>query len=56
MNNDATRRANGELHVDIAIAPAAPLEFIVLRIGRQGNSFELVEDGAISATMIGGAH
>ena len=56
VNNDAVRRANGELHADIAIAPAAPLEFIVLRIGRQGNSFELVEDGTISARMIGGAN
>lgn len=56
VNNDVTRRANGELHVDIAIAPAAPLEFIVLRIGRQGNSFELTEDGTLSAGAIGGAH
>jgi phage tail sheath protein FI len=55
-NNDATRRANGELHIDIAIAPAAPLEFIVLRIGRQGNSFELVEDGSFASAMVGGAH
>jgi hypothetical protein len=56
VNNDAERRANGELHVDVAIAPASPLEFIVLRIGRQGNSYELLEDGTISATLIGGAH
>jgi len=56
VNNDPARRANGELHVDVAVAPAAPLEFIVLRIGRQGNSFELIEDGTISASMIGGAH
>jgi hypothetical protein len=56
LNNDATRRASGELHIDVAIAPAAPLEFIILRIGRQGNRFGLVEDGTISATMIGGAH
>jgi hypothetical protein len=56
VNNDATRRANGELHIDVAIAPAVPLEFIILRIGRQGNSFELIEDGAISATTIGGTH
>lgn len=55
-NNDPARRANGELRIDIAIAPAAPLEFIVLRIGRQGNSFELVEDGAFASAMIGGAH
>ncbi len=55
INNDAERRANGELHVDIAIAPAAPLEFIVLRIGRQGNQFEMIEDGAPRMSLIGGA-
>jgi len=55
-NNDAERRANGELHVDIAIAPSSPFEFIVLRVGRQGNSFELVEDGAASGFLLGGGH
>ena len=55
-NNDAERRANGELHLDVEIAPASPLEFIILRIGRQANSYELVEDGTISASLIGGAH
>jgi hypothetical protein len=56
VNNDEERRANGELHIDIAIAAASPFEFIVLRIGRQGNSFELVEDGSIAAVAIGGAN
>ncbi len=55
VNNDATRRANGELHVDIAIAPSVPFEFIVLRVGRQANQFELVEDGALRGAMVGGA-
>ena len=56
VNNDAERRANGELHLDVLVAPVSPLEFIILRIGRQGNSYELVEDGTISARSIGGAH
>jgi hypothetical protein len=53
-NNDATRRANGELHVDIAVAPSTPFEFIILRVGRQANAFEVTEDGGMTATMLGG--
>lgn len=53
VNNDAARRANGELHLDIAIAPSVPFEFIVLRVGRQGNVFELIEDGAVAGPLIG---
>jgi hypothetical protein len=55
VNNDAERRANGELHVDIAIAPSAPFEFIILRIGRHGHSFELIEDGRVTRSAVGGA-
>jgi phage tail sheath protein FI len=55
VNNDDTRRANGELHVDIGIAPSRPMEFIVLRVGRQANSFELTEDAAPRAAYVGGA-
>uniref|UniRef100_UPI0035CAD72E phage tail sheath family protein n=1 Tax=uncultured Sphingomonas sp. TaxID=158754 RepID=UPI0035CAD72E len=53
-NNDADARANGLLIVDIAIAPSVPLEFIILRIGRQGNSFELVDDGSGQRPLVGG--
>lgn len=53
-NNDTAARANGQLFVDIAIAPSVPLEFIVLRMGRQGNSFELVDDGSGQRPMVGG--
>lgn len=53
-NNDAAARANGQLFVDIAIAPSVPLEFIVLRMGRQGNSFELVGDGSGQRPLVGG--
>ena len=53
-NNDAAARANGQLFVDIAIAPSVPLEFIVIRMGRQGNSFELVDDGSGLRPLVGG--
>lgn len=53
-NNPADRRANGEFHVDLAIAPSVPFEFIILRMGRRGQSFELVEDGGASRAFIGG--
>lgn len=54
-NNSVSDRANGRLAVDVAIAPSAQLEFIVLRIGRQANSFELVEDSATMSAFVGGA-
>lgn len=53
INNPPTRRALGELHADIAVAPAAPFEFIILRLGRQGQTLEIAE-GASSLAM-GGA-
>ncbi len=53
-NNPASLRALGQLHCDIAVAPAVPMEFIVLRMGRQGNSFALVEDGGFERPLLGG--
>jgi uncharacterized protein len=53
-NNGPDTRANGRFHVDILIAPTTPFEFIVLRIGRQANQYELVEDGALRGAMVGG--
>ena len=55
VNNPSEARARGELRVDIAIAPSSPLEFIVLRIGRQANSFALSEDTVPTSTYLGGA-
>ena len=54
-NNPEDARANGRLTVDIAFAPAQPLEFIVLRIGREANSFELTGDGGVMPTAMGQA-
>lgn len=53
-NNPSDARARGELVVDIAVAPAKPLEFIVLRLGRRDQSFELAEQGAVALDAIGG--
>jgi hypothetical protein len=48
-NNPPDRRALGELHADIAIAPSNPFEFIILRLGRSADSLEIVERGALPA-------
>lgn len=45
VNNPPEARANGRLLAEVAIAPSQPFEFIVLRIGRQGNRFEIEEGG-----------
>ena len=54
-NNPASARASGELVVDIAIAPAKPLEFIILRLGRSEAGFELAEQGGIATAQAGAA-
>ncbi len=52
-NNPPSARANGELRIDIAVAPARPLEFILLRLGRRDQAFELAEQGAVAAEIVG---
>ncbi len=42
-NNPPQQRENGWLVADVGIAPSVPFEFIVLRVGRQGNEFEIEE-------------
>lgn len=54
-NNPSTARARGELVLDIAIAPAKPLEFIILRLGRSEAGFELAEQGRIAIAQAGAA-
>jgi phage tail sheath protein FI len=46
-NNDAAARARGELMVEVGVAPSVPFEFVVLRIGRGANGFELAEADAM---------
>jgi phage tail sheath protein FI len=42
-NNPDSERDRGRLIADIGVAPSKPFEFIVLRLGRIGNNFELTE-------------
>ena len=47
-NNPPEQRANGQLLAHVGVAPSQPLEFIVLRIGREGNTLEISESGLLS--------
>jgi len=44
-NNPPALRDNGELLVEFGIAPSIPFEFIVLRVGRRGNTLEIENSG-----------
>ncbi|MEJ7598218.1 MAG: phage tail sheath C-terminal domain-containing protein [Kofleriaceae bacterium] len=48
VNNTAEMRANGQLVADVAIAPSRPFEYVVLRLGRQNNAFEVIERGTVN--------
>ena len=52
-NNPLAERDNGRLHCDIAVAPVIPYEFVVLRIGRSGNTIEVSERTVRQAAMAG---
>jgi phage tail sheath protein FI len=47
VNNPPESRVDGRLIADIAIAPSRPFEYVVLRLGRQANAFELLERGTV---------
>jgi phage tail sheath protein FI len=42
-NNPASERADGRLLAVVGVAPAVPFEFVVLRVGRTDNEFEIAE-------------
>jgi len=42
-NNPPDERDLGRLLAEVRVAPAQPLEFVVLRVGRAGNEFEVTE-------------
>jgi phage tail sheath protein FI len=42
-NNPAPLRAAGQLLIEIGVAASVPFEFVILRIGRSADSFELTE-------------
>ncbi|MEJ2454143.1 MAG: phage tail sheath subtilisin-like domain-containing protein [Candidatus Thiodiazotropha sp.] len=46
-NNPPDERNLGHLWVDIGVAPAKPFEFIVLRVGRSGNAFEIAAENTL---------
>lgn len=46
-NNPPDARARGELLAEIGVAPARPFEFVVLRVGRGDNQFEISETAVI---------
>lgn len=48
-NNPPAIRANGQMNIDVGIAPAQPFEFIVLRVWRAGNELEFTESSHSSA-------
>ena len=50
-NNPPSERDNGRLHADVGVAPSQPFEFIVLRVGRAGNEFDITEATVRSGGM-----
>jgi phage tail sheath protein FI len=42
-NNPAETRDLGELIAEVGIAPSVPFEFVVVRIGREDNQFQITE-------------
>jgi uncharacterized protein len=46
-NNPPAQRAEGEMLAEVGVAPAKPFEFVVLRVGRVDNQFEVSEAGSV---------
>jgi phage tail sheath protein FI len=51
VNNPAETRANGQLFADVAISPSNPFEYVVIRLGRQHNAFEVIERGTVKGAQ-----
>ncbi len=51
-NNPPAERANGRMLAEVLVAPSKPFEFIVLRVGRTLNEFEVHE---VTVTRLGTA-
>ena len=51
-NNPETERGNGRLLAEVGVAPSQPFEFVILRVGRTGNEFEISESAR--ALSLGG--
>ena len=52
-NNPPYTRDNGWLLVEVGVAPAQPFEFVVLRVGRVNNEFEISETNFLDAGEAG---
>jgi hypothetical protein len=42
-NNPASEREQGRLLAEVGVAPSQPFEFVILRVGRTHNAFEITE-------------
>lgn len=49
-NNPASEREGGRLLAQVGVAPSQPFEFVVLRVGRADNEFEITEETAAFST------
>jgi uncharacterized protein len=47
VNNPPELRAEGQLIAEVALSPSRPFEYVVLRLGRHHNAFEVVERGTV---------
>jgi uncharacterized protein len=50
-NNPSSERENGRLLAEVLVAPSKPFEFIVLRVGREDNAFEITETSDRTGVM-----
>lgn len=51
-NNPPAARANGQMTVEVGVAPVQPFEFIVLRVWRTGNEIEFSESSSSNVASI----
>jgi Bacteriophage tail sheath protein len=47
--NPASERDQGRLLALVGVAPSQPFEFVVLRVGRENNQFEITEAGSLAS-------
>jgi phage tail sheath protein FI len=45
-NNPARERDNGRLLAEVGVAASQPFEFVILRVGRTNNEFEITESSS----------
>ena len=50
-NNPAYQRDLGHLLAEVGVAPSRPFEFVILRVGRAHNQFEVTEASSGALVM-----